>query len=331
MATPEAVKALVSSLGISYKQTRESYIFTCPRCNKDKKLYIRKTDGRFVCWYCVVKDGYQGRPEFAFADLSGEPLSSIKQKLYGEGEGQFEAKLVVQINEYMDDEEIYDSEIDTNPMPEVSWPSEYLPIDHKNSERGASYLTGRGIPVEIAMEYRIRYSPHRRAVVFPVEHQGKLYGWQERLVIPTTYDTPEGEVTIPKSRTSYGLRKGEVLMFSDRVTGDHAVLCEGPIDAIKAHLCGGNVAAMGKGVTPMQTGYLLNNGCKRLYLALDPDAAEETQALYKDLYGSVELYSMMPEKADDLGEMGFEEVLELYRSATKLGAGRLFVFLRSQV
>jgi len=122
-------------------------------------------------------------------------------------------------------------------------------------------------------------------------------------------------------------------MFADRVAGhDHAVLCEGPLDALKAHYCGGNVATMGKAVAPAQIQLLKSSGIKKLYLALDPDAAEEVNRLVESLSGHLELYDMIAPtngtKAD-LGAMSLEEVYDLFLSAPKINPSNFFMFLKT--
>lgn len=118
-------------------------------------------------------------------------------------------------------------------------------------------------------------------------------------------------------------------MFSDRINAEHAVLCEGPIDALKAHLCGGNVAALGKGVSSHQLELLKHSGITRLYLALDPDAFVESQNILKLMVQYVEVYDMRPPQPyKDLGEMPMEEVKVLMDQAPKLDANHMFLYLK---
>jgi hypothetical protein len=134
-----------------------------------------------------------------------------------------------------------------------------------------------------------------------------------------------------------------VVMFANNLVGsEHAVVCEGPIDAIKADACGGNVATMGKAIGPgqirtlrdpsrltrEQVSAIWGSGIKRIYLALDPDAAKETSRLVRE-FSDMETYVMVPPKPyHDLGEMSFQEVHDLFRAAKPVGAGKLFISLR---
>jgi hypothetical protein len=62
---------------------------------------------------------------------------------------------------------------------------------------------------------------------------------------------------------------------------------------------------------------------KKVYLALDPDAQTEMQALAPKFY-DVEVYILLPEPGyKDLGEMSMEAVLERFRTAPRLRLGVL--------
>jgi hypothetical protein len=331
---PEVLQRFIKESGISYKQNGRSYLFTCPRCSKKNKLYIDRIKGSFICWKCAV-DGFKGRPEFALSALTGRSVASIKEILYGDGNANATLYLDIEIKDFFDDNDEIDP--DATPLPTMDWPVDYYPIDDPKSARGVEYLKGRGIPLWLAKQYGLRYCPVRRRVGFPISLGSSLYGYQERLVIPEEWVDENGEIQkIPKVLTSSSTPKDKTLMFWDRLRGtDHAVLCEGPVDAIKAHFCGGNVCAMGKNVSEEQINALLNAGVKKLYLALDPDAASDVQRIVDGHFGDVEMYMMVAkgsgnEKAD-LGAMGFEEVYELFLGAPKIGPGYLAVYIKDQV
>jgi hypothetical protein len=167
-------------------------------------------------------------------------------------------------------------------------------------------------------------------VAFPVELEGRLVGFQERTVLKETKlwsDELDRFTETPKVLSSKGIPREQLVMFGDRLAGvEHVVLCEGPIDAIKAHLCGGNVATMGKAVSKGQIALLRANGIKKIYLALDPDAAEETARLARE-FGDLEVYLMhAPAGYKDLGAMSMEAVRDLFTSAPRVNPGHIFVF-----
>ncbi len=272
-ADPQILLQMLRESGIKYDQNGTSYIFTCPRCSGKKKLYIRKRDGRFVCWICKETEGYQGRVEYALADLLGQPINHIQSRLYGGDHIPVQAFLDFRLVDFFGDEDELDE--DAHVLPTLAWPLDYYPIEDEGSVKGASYLAARGIPLALARQYGIHYSPETKRVVFPVASEGKLYGWQGRIIVPHEWVDAQNNVRkIPKILSSPGIPREKTLMFVDRIKGsEHAVLCEGPVDAIKAHACGGNVCAMGKAVSAGQVNLLLQSGIKKLYLALDPDAA----------------------------------------------------------
>lgn len=329
---PNVLKQFLKDSGLRFSENARSYIFPiCPRCRGKKKVYVQKSDGRFACMKCKESNQFFGRPEFLFAELLGLQVKQVQGRLY-DGDVPMDVYLDVRIEDFFGDEELDEEEIVR--LPVLDWPYNFYPIDEPEAERGRRYLAGRGVPAEVALRYGVRYCPEQRRVVFPVEANGELYGWQARTVLPTTWEDPRGVVReLLKIVSSPGIPRERTLMFADRLRGQtHAVLAEGPLDAIKADLCGGNVSAMGKAVTPEQMRILLYGGVRRLYLALDPDAADETQRLVRNHFGDVELYDMKAvgrgaEKAD-LGAMGFDEVWDLFRSAPRIRAGQLFVYVR---
>jgi hypothetical protein len=332
MLDPQKLKSIIECSGLGYKQNSRSWIFACPRCGKKDKLYIRKTDGRFCCFVCKELDPpFRGRVEYALSELLGLPVGEARRQLYGDEFAQksFEELLEVPLLDYFgDDDEVTEDVVSS--MPAVQWPYDYYPLDHKNSIRGVKYLEGRGIPAGIAEEYGLRYCPHVRRVAIPVVVDGKMLGWQGRSVIPTEFWNEEEGVMYRglKVTSTKGLRRDLVLLFGDRLKGsEHAVVTEGPFDAIKAHLCGGNVATMGKAISDSQLAAIKRSGVKRVYLALDPDAAAEMDRVCRVL-SDLELYNLQPAPGyKDLGEMSFGAVLERFHTAPQIHGGRVFVFL----
>lgn len=333
----EALKNVIKSSGVPHKENHVSYKFTCPMCKRPEKLYIRKRDGRYVCWYCRSINKTQGRnPEFILATMIGSTPRELQEQLY-KGSWVDSSPLLLDIHLDGDDEEEFLYEEPLVDAASVTYDHDYHPIDAPAAARGLAYLEGRGIPLEVAKAYKLRYCPRKRSVSFPVEYEGILYGYQDRLIIDNEwFDEEAGEMrSVPKirSRKSVDDRswRDRTVMFMDRlkdVAFDHAVVCEGPIDAIKAHLCGGNVALMGKSFSPGQVDLLRRLGVGKVYLGLDPDAAEEMSQLVHDL-SDVQCYLMeVPQGKLDLGAMTFDEVHELYKSSRRVDSTRLFIHLR---
>lgn len=332
-ADPRALDELVRASGLSFRENSRSWMFTCPRCGKEDKLYMLKANGRFVCWVCKEVDGFQGRPEYALTELLARPIKALRKVLYGIEDPQAVPFLEIQLQDFFDDDEVDE---DACQLEELVWPPDFYPIDHKFSARGLAYLNGRGVSLDLAKSYELRYCPPQRRVIFPIQSQGRLYGWQGRAVMPTEYEDPEtGETfTTPKIVTPLGVKKERMLMFADRLLGsDHVIICEGPLDAIKADLCGGNVATMGKAVSMAQINTLRNSGISKVYLALDPDASNEVLRVLREFSPSdFETYVLRPpEPFKDLGEMSPEDVLLLFRGAERINAGRIFAFVETDI
>lgn len=315
---PQVLADYIEGCGVPYRENSRSYVFVCPRCGKKNKLYIQKSNGSFVCWVCKETEGFQGRPEFALAELTGESIVSIREKLYGGTPiGQTGSYIDCPLRDFFGEDEVIDE--DAEELKEIQWPWDYYPIEHQYGARGATYLADRGIPVDVAKLYGIHYAPHERRVVFPIYAGTRLVGWQKRLVVDNKAWNEETEEWVegPKILSSRGIPRERTVMFSDHLVPDHVVLCEGPVDALKAHLCGSNVATMGKAVSEGQIKLLRNAGVTKFYLALDPDAFAETKRLVCEL-GDLECYVLNPSPHKDLGEMSMPAVLELFRNAPRV-------------
>lgn len=316
--------------GVGFKTNSRSFIMSCPRCRKKEKLYIRVADGRFVCWYCKEIDNFQGKPEFALFELTNLSMSEIRKRLYGEDiDLPNEDQIIFRPLDFLDDEEetLYSEDILAN----IPFTPDILPLDNENCGPGRDYLTLRGVGLDLAKKYGVRYSPSKRRIVFPVIYKSEVYGWQGRTISDNLEfwdDEFENFVKIPKALTSLGLKKDKALMFRDNLIGSpHCVLCEGPFDGIKADLCGGNVVTMGKAVSNAQLNIIRNHGVKKLYLALDPDAAAEMRRIL-EYFKDIELYDMRPPRGTDLGVLSYQEVKQLFDNATKIDNTRIIVYVK---
>lgn len=318
---PYELTRFLRESGLTLKQTSRSWVLECPRCNRPK-LNLLKSSGRFVCWYCGERNFY-GSAEFALAEILQKPVEDVRAGLLN---NEFTTQLSVNLRGEEAPEEEFVEET-------YLWPHNFYELSDPKAKPGIIYLESRGIPYPVAQKYQIRYCTSHRTVVFPILDGSSLLGWQERITYPDTFYVKGRKVTVPKAITAEGCEKANLLMFSNNLIGsDHCVLTEGPVTAIKADLCGGAVATMGKSISRNQLELLTNwayssKTRKRLYLALDPDAYIQTNQLVRDYYPYFDLYDMVPTKGD-LGDLTFEENLELFRSAKKIGPSHLFVYLK---
>ena len=175
----------------------------------------------------------------------------------------------------------------------------------------------RELNKEVIDFYKIKFNRKWNTVVFPVYLEGFLIGWQER------------GINSDFKYTLTGFKKANVLMFQDRLQGsEHAILCEGPVDGIRAHYLGGNVVSMGKGITDFQLD-IIKNSVKKLYVALDPDAPEQIEYVCKYMYDYMDkIFIIEPTRGKkDLGAMTFEEAKEQFNLA-KPYTGQIFIYFR---
>jgi len=319
---PQVVQELLDESGAKYSRNANSFILHCPKCSKEK-LYVYRDNGYFTCFVCAETENFKGSLPYLLREL-GLDYNYAKTKLYGgvavakEG-GGLELDIRFPWADNSDDNDVIVKEEERVP---VTFPPEFIPLDHPEAKVGALYLLKRGVPPEALFEYGIMYDPQRKTVVFPLFENGKLYGWQSRRTDNGKIrDAQTGnEITLPKAITTAA--RGVVantVMFHDRLIGsDHAIICEGPMDAIKCHLAGGNVATLGKAVKDGQLEAIRRTGIRKIYLALDPDAGVEAQKIAKKLW-DLELYLLHPLPGyKDLGDMTVEQVYGQFLRAPRI-------------
>lgn len=328
---PEGLRGFIKNGSQTFRENSVSYILYCPHCGKEK-LYIRKKDGVFKCWVCAETQNFKGNAEFALFALYGGKLEEYRMVLRGEV-GNDMRQLDILLADHWGEEE---TELEVEPQL-TDWEWHPLSVDchEKAFEPGRKYLNGRGLSDAVIEKYNIHYIASENRVQFPFIVDGKLVGWQGRFCGPTEIKDPiSGYVRrIPKAMTTIqeGVQ-GRHFMFGDSLKGSqHAILCEGPMDALKADLCGGNVASLGKAVTQRQLEYL-GAKVKRLYVALDPDAADEMARLVRNKALGLEVYILAPPPGcKDLGDAEPGAVLEVFRTARPFYRGQIIVNLKGML
>jgi hypothetical protein len=329
--SPNKLAQYIRDLGLSFHENSKSFLFNCPLCGGKDKLYIRKSDGRFRCFRCVTDKGFGGNVEYAIIELTDLPLEQVKESLYGSAQVR-SGYLELKMKDFLDQEE--DEEIKEEKLPVLTWPYHCIPIVEPGAKSGQDYLQGRGIPLEIATLYGIRYSPQNRAVVFPVQVGTDLLGWQYRTIDPNRVLVDDVIKERPKTWSSPDLPRDKAFMFSNRLKGaDAAVLCEGPIDCIKCHLFNqGNVASMGKAISSAHVAILLRSGVKTVYVGLDPDAFSELDPLLDKLGNGVDIRLIrLPERIKgkvDLGSLSMEDAFKAILAAEPMVKGKLYIWLK---
>ena len=316
----EALRKLVEKGGVPFKQNARSYIFSCPKCAK-QKLYVQKSDGRSQCMHCA-KD-LSGWADYVLSLVYSRTRQNLAELLYGASKlGTADIFQDEELPDFWHEFETDEIEIQQVSLPPpIEWDPDYVDLTHPLASKGLEYLIGRGIPVAIAQKYGVRYNPREARVVFPVKIDGILRGWQGRIIGPSEIylESESRTIYLPRLKTE-GAVGGRCLMFQDNLKGsEHGVLVEGPVDCIKCDLIGGNVASMGKSYTAKQLDILLSSGIKKLYVGLDDDAVEDTLRIAHDVGSKLDLYRLeTPPGREDLGASTPEEAYEQFKTAKKL-------------
>jgi hypothetical protein len=319
---------LIEGSGIPFKPGKQSYIFDCPRCGKKQKLYIRRRDGRFKCFYCAEIDGFQGRAEFALRELLGLSIQDLQFKLYGIGIHSDGAHLDLELKDFWDDEDEAPAAND-DPMEPVVFPTTTTRSTMPSRRRASRTWRVAGCPSTCAAVRRA-LQPHpapggvpardeRRAVRLAGAHHPAETEW---------YDDAGTKFSIPKIVTSTGAPRDRLLMFYDRT--------QGPGTPDRHRGAGGRDEVPppglertddGQGGVVAQARLIMEHPGRDVYLALDPDAAEETARLVRDLGEDKRVYLLEPARGyKDLGEMSMEGVVEQFHGAQRVTAGHLFLY-----
>jgi len=217
------------------------YIVDCLFCSKRQKLYINPNRGLYICFRC----GETGRIE----DILGR--------------GKY-ARPEVAPPVHV-------------PLPEdIEPPGELQSLQSLSPDHPAvQYIKQRKFDlVELNNVFGVRYCASGRVfggifnttntLIFPIWMDGKLRGWQSRLLYdPDKLDEKQCDalgfmrdedgdiVRPPKYFTAPGMTKGSVFFNYDWARkGDLVVVCEGTFDAMAVGRCA--VATLGKGLSDEQ-------------------------------------------------------------------------------
>lgn len=239
---------------------------TCPKCGHEYKLSVNANMGIWHCWHC----GDGGR--------IGTLIQEARNMTFTPAE-----------------------KVERKPI-SVTDPGEIIPLHALPSTHQAIlYLKNRGFdPNELERMFGVSYCREGKpfagglfntsnTIVLPMYDNGKVIGWQSRLLYNPDKLTDEECLAFgfgrkqngkfrrpPKYFTSPGLEKGKILFNKDwAVHSDVVVVTEGAFDAMAVGLCG--VATFGKNVSDEQVAAL--SRWKLVVLLLDPDAASEQAAL----------------------------------------------------
>ena len=156
---------------------------------------------------------------------------------------------------------------------------------------GADYLSGRGIPLDVAQLAGVRFCPTWMrsekwrgypAVVFPIrDRAGALVAAQGRSIKPTT-----GANALTAGKKSHGVflapaRIGDQVFGPFDARSPGVIICEAPIDALSLATCGFPALALvgiNKAATTGPAWLRLACGLKTVFPAFDADEAGDEAA-----------------------------------------------------
>lgn len=309
---------LESILGKSERGSGGNVKFSCPfpqcsgkssKVSGQKKFEVDtdtvKVDGRQVnnwhCWICNNK----GRSIITLLKALDSPQHIIDQ-----------AKEIIKYTEpksYKNDSKAHFSGI---------MPPEYKPLAGKIPQtqlklrHAKAYLKRRGITEDDILKYSIGYCDDGeysgRVVVPSYDAAGKI----NYLIARTIYDEVK-----PKYKNPSCSR--DIIPFDLFINWDEPiVLCEGGFDvmAIKRNC----VPLLDKELQPELMKKILGSKCKKVYLALDPDAMKQVLKYAEVLLNEGKQVFMLDfDGYKDASDMGFEEFTKAIQKATRLSQSKL--------
>lgn len=182
----------------------------------------------------------------------------------------------------------------------------------------SSILYGRGITIEAAKEWELRYDKLTRRTIIPVRNRlGFLVGILSRAVDEDAYIKHGIGVPQPDNTSKYSFQKRLVLYGEHKLQKKPRILVvETPLDVVYAWGYGVQegmdiVALMGNKASPIHLEILL--GYKDVILALDNDDAGRigTESLIRSLRGKVGLWVFDHFGAKDLGDVEPDDLLKI--------------------
>jgi Toprim-like len=325
--TPSKIKQIISEQGLNFKEKPRTIYTVCPDCNRSDKLSILKANGFTICYRgsCEFKGP---RPFYQWLMKTAKiTADAAMDKIYNDYDQEYSEEVQLKLNLKNDLPEHLESEQNIYP---VEWPLAFTEtLDSPSSKLGVLYLESRGISKDIGKKYKIWFNYINQRIIFPIYRENTCIGWQARSI---------NSNVIPKMLNSTGFQRASSVMFIDNVKeDDFVIITEGPIDAIKFDLCGNTVATMGKIISEKQIKIIMEKNPKKIYLALDDDAAPEMRKLqskiqvpvYKiDVPESAKQRCLLQNKKADFGECTFEECLEAFKNSRQLSHLNTVLYLK---
>ena len=270
--------------------------FCCPLCGTDKprdvahrSLIYRTDSGAWNCKRCgasgKLRDFWEKRDGYAAsgAMTTGTTTGANWRRSRAQSER-------AQLSRLRDDVATTGAAAVTETAKD--WRSNLRDLTALDDTPGAAYLSGRGVPLDVASLAGVRFSRDwfgRASVIFPIRGQsGELIAAQGRRIEPTAKGKPNALTTGPKSRGVFvapafigdPANGGRVWRPLD-ANGPGVFICEAPIDALSLAACGFPAVALcgiNGDATTGPAWLQLACGLKSVYLAFDADDAGDSAA-----------------------------------------------------
>lgn len=322
----DKIVEFLQEYGLSFKERARTIIHVpCPECGREDKFSILKENGSTICYRGSCPYGKKWFDEF-MVRVTGMPLIEAKHRLHGNDL----YKELTPVFDRKKEIEVSFSEDEIAAIPTVPWPEDHMiTAGSEFAVEAHRYLEGRGVTKEVAAKYGLTFSHKHRRVYFPVTMNGRVLGYQGRAI-----DKVQDSF---KVRNNDGFKREMLVMFLDCVKpGSHAIIAEGPFDAIKFDLVGGAVCTMGKEVTDHQVSAINSKQPSKVYLALDDDAAPEMNRLINkfrcpvfrvEVPKSCKDRCKLFEKKADFGECTLEEARQAFLNAYEVDSTSIILHL----
>ena len=308
--------------------------FCCPLCGLEKprdlahrSLIYRADSGAWNCKRCgasgKLRDFWDTRPDRSNGPTppSGSTGANGSRSNWRRARAQSER---AQLSRLRGSAERDDDPQAVHPAPSAQpatpsgaakdWRANLRGVRPLDGTPGAAYLSGRGVPLDVADLAGVSFSPNwfgRAAVVFAIHgRSGELVAAQGRRIEATATGQPNALTSGPKSRGLFvapAFVGGRVWHPFD-ADGPGVILCESPIDALSLAACSFPAVALCgiNGEATTGPAWLpLVCGLKSVYLAFDADDAGDgaARALSARLgvYGA-RCATLRPEGAKDWNE-----------------------------
>lgn len=285
------ITILDSALGVGSSLKGNEQAHHCPFCNHHKKkLQINLDTQRWHCWVC---------------DSKGRSIASLLRKL------NVDIRDIGVVKDIYGDEPEYDSKEEY--VAKLQLPKEFKQLHFKPKgfnpiyNKAVHYLNKRGITQADIVKYNIGYC------------EDGLYGG--RVIIPSYDDN--GDLNYFVARSFYEDEKmkyknppisRDVIVFENMINWNEPItLVEGVFDSfsVKRNV----IPLLGKFLLNKLKNKIMEKGVKDVTIMLDSDAVDDstkhTQWLIKN---GIKVRNIIPTDKD-AGEMGFQKVNEILKSA----------------